>query len=397
MSSRPLLLALLFASLLAVAEVAVAGRWPASQDQLPTTDGAIYLGNLDQRIVVLDALYQRKPDAATAASLAGAYYHRYRIRGALADAERAFVLADAALAADKPDPGHFVLRATLRSGFHRFAEATADLDAAQALGVPADKLSASRRDIAMSRGEYGVLRGSVDSTASHKDRDFDALAFDAHLRELHGDATGAGELYARAQDAYADSSPVPLAWLYVQQGAALLEAGHPQQAQPFFAAAHARLPGYTLATEHLAETEALLGNPGRARVLYRDAIAASEDPAFIDALARLEQQAGNKVVAARLARHARQGWEARITKHPAAFAGHAVDYFLDHDDPRRALTLARENLELRRDIDSLVLLARAADAAGDLQQACATWHEARATGLSPPRLRELAGLGQRCR
>ena len=370
-----------------------AERWPASQDELPTTDGTIYLGNLDQRIVVLDALHQRRPDAAGAASLAGALYHRYRIRGGLGDAERAFALADEALAGNKPDPEHFLLRATLRSGFHRFAEAAADLDAAQARGMSTDKLHALRRELALSRGEYEVLR---DGSATARARDFDALAFDAYLRELHGDDAGATRLYAQAQGVYADSSPVPLAWLYVQQGAALLEAGDARQARPFFAAAHARLPGYTLATEHLAETEALLGNSGRARELYREAITASGDPAFIDALAKLEFQAGNAEVAAQLAVQARDGWEARIAKYPTAFAGHAIDYFLDHDEPARALTLADENLKLRRDIVSLALVARAADAAGDVPRACAAWHEAEAIGLSPPSFRELAGFRQRC-
>ena len=109
--------------------------------------------------------------------------------------------------------------------------------------------------------------------------DFHALAFEAYLLGLRGDAAGSEALYRRAQDAYADSSPVGLAWLYVQQGAALLEAGDPARARPFFEAARQRLPAYTLATEHLAETEALLGNDDRAGDLYREAIAASDDPA----------------------------------------------------------------------------------------------------------------------
>lgn len=388
---------LLFALLLAVAPAVAAGNWPASQEDLPTTDGAIYLANLDQRIAVLDALHTRKPDAAGAASLAGALYHRYRIRGGLADAERAFFLMDAALAEAAPDPEYFVLRATLRSGFHRFAEAAADLDAAQAHGMPAGKLASARRELALALGQYEALRGAFEAASSNAAADFDGLAFNAHLLELQGNAAGATRLYARAQDAYADSSPVPLAWLYVQQGVALLEAGDATRARPFFAAAHARLPGYTLATEHLAETEALLGHRERARMLYREAIAASDDPAFIDALAQLEQEAGNDTRAVQLARQARAGWEARIAKYPAAFAGHAVEYFLDHDDPRRALALARDNLQSRRDLGSLALLARAADAADDAGQACAAWREAHAGGLAAPPLRALAVLGRRCR
>lgn len=364
-------------------------RWPADQAVLPTTAGDIYLGNLEARIGVVEAMRQRAPDAANAAALAGLLYHRYRIRGALADAERAFELADAALAVAVPDADAYRLRATLRSGFHRFPEAAADLDAAQAAGAAEEQLRPARLDLALSLGRYEALKEAFAAACANLGDDFDTLAFHAHLRELRGDLAGAGALYVRAQDAYADSSPVGLAWLYVQQGAALLDAGELARARTFFEAARERLPGYTLATEHLAETEALLGNVERARVLYREVIADSGDPAFIDALAKLEAAAGHDALAARLAARARAGWERRLARHPQAFAAHAIDYFIEQGEPARALALAHDNLAIRRDIDSLLALAEAERAAGETGSACTTWRAAVATGLSPPGLRDV--------
>jgi hypothetical protein len=101
MLSKPIFaLACLLGLAFSQAAAHAADRFPSTQRALPTTDGTIYLNNLDQRISVLQALHRRAADPANAAALASALYHRYRIRGALADAEQAFALIDSALAAD---------------------------------------------------------------------------------------------------------------------------------------------------------------------------------------------------------------------------------------------------------------------------------------------------------
>jgi tetratricopeptide (TPR) repeat protein len=277
-----------------------------------------------------------------------------------------------------------------------FAEAASDLDAAQALGASESALSSARRELALAVGDYAEAERLSAHPSASRISDFDRFAYAAHIRELRNDAAGASLLYAQAEAAYDDTNPVPLAWLYVQQGASSLEAGDLSRARRFFATAHARLPGYTLATEHLAETEAILGNSRRARALYREAIDASNDPTFIDALAALERKAGNGSLAAALERQAREGWERRIARYPAAFSGHAIDYFLDQGEPQRALALARENISNRRDIVSLALLARSAAAAGEIAEACEAWRQAEATGFAAPALRSISDLGRRC-
>lgn len=362
---------------------AAAEDWPATPERLPTTSGDIYMDNLHGRIAIAGRLYARSPKTS-AATLAGLLFHRHGITASLDDLERATTLADEAVDGQPRSASALRLRAAIRAAVHRFDEAGADLDAAAALGAPTAAIAAARRDIALALGRYDALRDDFAAARGSRTSDFDALAFHAHLRDLQGDRRGADALYRKAQAAYRDSSPVPLAWLHVQQGIALLEGGDTAGAHAFFAAAHQRLPAYTLATEHLAETESLLGNAARARALYRDAIAASGDPAFMVALASLERAAGETASAQEFEARARTAWDERLARHRRAFGGHAVDAMLEAGQVRRALVLAREAAGFRQDIHTLQALARAEQAAGNAVDACAVWARVRATGLSPP-------------
>ena len=65
--------------------------------------------------------------------------------------------------------------------------------------------------------------------------------------------------------------------------------------------------------------------------------------------------------------------------------------------PGYADALARQNLELRRDVGSWILQAQTADAVGDLPHACAARDRAVETSMRPPELAALDGLAERCR
>lgn len=169
------------------------------------------------------------------------------------------------------------------------------------------------------------------------------------------------------------------------------------EARRFFAAAHARLPQYYLAAEHLAECEARLGNLDEARGLYREVIAQTGNPEFIAALAGVERDAGNEAEAQRLEGEALKGYEALLARHPAAFGQHAAEFLIQIGQKERADALARQNLELRRDVGSWILQAQAALAVGDLPRACAARDRAVETAMRPPELAELDALGAQCR
>jgi tetratricopeptide (TPR) repeat protein len=379
----------------AAAEI-FAQRYPLSPQQRATTSSSIYLGNLDARIEVLDDQLQRGDNPAVRGSLAAALLLRFRIIGRVADGERALELAAQAASAAPDLPDLQLVHAAALSAFHRFAQAEVALSRAQAAGADASVLARLRRDVWMAQGRYDRLQDDF-ARSGEPVADFYELAHRADLRLMQGDLEGASRWYRTAQDFYHDVDPLPLAWLYAQQGIALLRHGRCDQAQPFFEAAYQRLPEYYLASEHLAECEARLGNVERARELYHAVIAQTGNPEFVAALADLEHAAGQAERAAAARKDAEDAYRVLLARQRAAYAQHAAEFLLDIGKSDEALLLARDNLVLRQDVGSLILMASAAAAAGQPAEACAAVRRARATGLQPPEIGEIAEIELTCK
>ena len=372
-----------------------AEAYPASVERYRTTDASIYLGNLEARIQAQRESLARREDATTRGALAGSLLHRFRILGRVVDAEHALAEVEKALAADPRHAEALVLHAALLSSFHRFGEARAALAAARASGASAELPTRLERDLDLAEGRYADLADEL-AASGHLVANLYELAFRADLRMLQGDPGGASRLWRAAQDLYQDVDPHTLAWLHTQQGIALLRVGDLANAKRFFEVAHARVPQYYLATEHLAEVEGRLGNRARARELYRAVIGQTGNPEFIAALAGVEREDGNEAEAARLEREAEAGYAALLERHRAGYAQHAAEFYLDAGKSAQALALARENIALRQDVLSQVLLAQAAHAAGEKSEACAARERALATGLKPPEISELDALASTC-
>ncbi len=369
--------------------------YPASTARIRTTDPAIFMGNLDARIDAHQKRLATQESAPHRAALAGALNHRFRIVGRIQDGEAALMHLERALAIEPDHADALLAHASTLSAFHQFDDAERALARARTLNADAGALTRIERDLKVARGEYAAL--SDDFARSREPvGDFYELAHRADLRVLQGDLDGATHWYRAAQNLYADVDPMPLAWLHTQQGIALLRHGQFAQAKPFFQAAHERLPQYALATEHLAECEFELGHYASARMLYRAVIDQTANPEFIAALADVEAADGHRELARSLRAEAQSGYEQLLERHPAAYAQHAAEFLLDMGQSARALTLARENLVLRKDIGSWILLARSAAAANELAEACAANRQARGTGLKPPELAQLDELEKRC-
>lgn len=83
---------------------------------------------------------------------------------------------------------------------------------------------------------------------------------------------------------------------------------------------------------------ALTGDRAAARALYGRVVERTGAPEFLDALAALEEEAGDRASAARRRGEARALYEKRLAQAPEAAAGHALDHFLgDAADAPRAL------------------------------------------------------------
>ncbi len=365
---------------------------PLSPEESPSTSAAIYLGNLDSRIAVLSA----SDDQATRALLARLLLQRHRILGRLADAEAALALLEYR---DDLDSAALATLAALHMVFHDFAAAGQALDRAEAVDSGDPALPILRRDLAVARGDREFLRRDI-AVAAEPVADVHELAHRADLLVNLGQLELAMLWYRTAQDLHADVDPWMLAWLQTQQGIALLRHERIPEARIYFETAHARLPQYYLAAEHLAECEMLLGNHDRARELLTSVIAQTGNPEFIAMLAELEDRAGNARAAEAARAQAIAAYGALLSRHPAAYAAHAAEFFLALGQIERARELADANLALRTDWMSELLVAEVALAADDLAAACRHWGRAALTPLTPPEIsdfrdRLLAG-GHRC-
>jgi tetratricopeptide (TPR) repeat protein len=372
-----------------------AGTWPVDQQGLRTTAGAIYLHNLDARIDTLAARVAESGLLADREKLASGLWHRFRVRGNLADAERVLAMVEDPAGGFAESPRGQFLRAVVLAGFHRFKEAEAALIDAETRGYAEDEVSRQRADLLVALGRYERLeedfRRSMELVG-----DFDTLAHRADLRLLKGDLPGAEKQFWAAQSLYGDINPVPLAWLHTQMGIGFLRFGHVERAAEFFAAAVERLPGYYLAEEHLAECEFLLGRHDAARERYLRVIDATGQPEFMAALAEVESARGDAAAAADWNRRADREFRRLVDRHGMAFSQHAAEFFLAQGDVETARRLADDNLALRQDAGSWMLSAEVALAEGEQLTACDALARVRSTGMSPPELADLESRSGAC-
>ncbi len=149
-----------------------------TQAELPTTDGALALGNLDAEIAGLERDVAKDPSLDRAGALVEGLASRGQFLGRLADYERAAALADAAVARSGNDARAYAMRAKARAIFHRFGDARADLDRVEALGAPAPL--AQRAAILQAEGRYDEAL-TIRHRLSEQKADLSSLASEASV------------------------------------------------------------------------------------------------------------------------------------------------------------------------------------------------------------------------
>jgi hypothetical protein len=136
-------------------------------------------------------------------------------------------------------------------------------------------------------------------------------------------------------------------------------AGHPLLARDWFDAAWRRLPAYAQAEGHLAEVQAELGEREDAIARLRRLARESEDPDYAAQLARILDEDDNSAEADRWRVRAEKRYDELVSRHPAAFADHAAEFWSSAGrDPQRAVRLAKLNLEVRDTPRAHALLSR---------------------------------------
>ena len=346
-----------------------APRLPASPDELPTSDAAIALGNLDAQILGYENARKRQPTSADwLIPLASLYDARGQALGRIADYETELALADEAVRLAPADGAALLARAAARARFHRFAEASADLDAAAAHGAPADRVDGARAAIWSATGrEPAALAIRQRLATAHPT--LTTLGAEAMSLAALGRVTEAEERLAEAQAHFRDVTPLALAALYFEGGLIEERAGRPSSARELYEAARARLPEHAQATAHLAGVMAASGQRAQAVALLRPLVARSDDPEYAGALAAL---VGDAREAAALRAQAARRYDALLARHPEAFADHAARFWLAAgDEPKKALPLAERNLVLRPTAEAYQLTIAASLANGRNDHACA--------------------------
>src|SRR5262249_46802222 len=150
---------------------------------------------------------------------------RGQFLGSIADYERAAALADD-LVRDAPTDGlAFLARAKARAIFHRFTEASADLQQAQRLGARADLIETAQAAIFQAVGRYDEAL-AIRQRAAASRPDIQTVSAEASVHADRGEIDAAERLFAEAPRHYRDVSPFPVAWLYFQQGSMWMREGN---------------------------------------------------------------------------------------------------------------------------------------------------------------------------
>lgn len=333
----------------------------ATEAEFTLTDGELALNNLQAQIAGQDRQLKVRSRVSVAdqAELIELIAMRGYLLGMIADYESAEERADE-LCRNHPDDGiAYLSRAKSRARFHSFAEALGDLDDAERLGADSEALNHERAAIFQAKGEYDPALAFFHRAAKMR-TDFASLGALAVLQMERNDCVAAENFFCGSRDLYRGVSPIPLAILEFQFGHMWMSQKDLDRARFWFQTAVDRLPGFAPAEGHLAEVEAMCGETDCAIERLIPLTSSSDDPDYASALARILKQVGRLEEASVLRMKAAAGYDDLVSRHPDAFADHAATFLLEQgDDPQRALSLAKRNLEIRGTLRARRLFERA--------------------------------------
>ena len=284
---------------------------------------------------------------------------RGSILSSIADYERALELAHLLVRDAPTEAAAFLARARTCAVFHRFRDALDDLDVAERLGADTESVDRERAAVFQGLGRYEEA-SAIREEDARRCPSFESLGALSTLCAELGDTERAERLHAESVRRYRGVSPLPLATLDFQLGVMWMHEGQLERARDHLGAACRYVPAYALAQGHFAEVEAELCHFDLAIALLIPLAATSDDPDYAAQLARICADAGYPDDARYWRERAAARYDELIAVHPEAFADHAAEFWLAAgSDPRKALPLARMNLEIRKTPRACSLLSRA--------------------------------------
>jgi tetratricopeptide (TPR) repeat protein len=370
------------------------GPAPAVDRGPVTTDGLLARSNLDAMIAGHERSLRREPGWGSARlSVVTLLLARASTYGRVEDLESAERVAEEGVCSAPRSPEAWLARASSRAALHRFLDASADLQRAEALGAEPDAVRGQRASIALARGEVSTALDLARARSAREPGMATSSALAVVLSES-GDAIGAERELARALAAYRDTSPFPVAFVEFRQGLLAERAGELARAADRYRAVLRRLPGHAQAAVHLASVELARNDLEAAGVALASVLPEASDPEVVATRAELDRRRGQTTEASREEQAARDRYLALLGKHPDAFADHAARFFLERD-PREALRWAKHNLEVRPTAEALDLALTAALRAGDASTGCRLAAGVSSVQAPTPRLQALAAEARR--
>jgi tetratricopeptide (TPR) repeat protein len=294
--------------------------------------------------------------------LAAQLIERSRLTGSYADAAAAREALSRAFAVAVPGAGPHFVQAALDFRMHRLGAASAQLDRIDRYAVPPTsperaEQRAMRGDIAFYSGDYATAQRSYEEADALDPgvTDFRLAIFLSRT----GDQDGADRLFARIAERDRRFGAAFLAFITMQRGILDLERGRLDDALAHFNEADRMFPGYWLVEEHIAEVMTLRGDLAGAAARYEDIVRRTGHPEFMDALAGIAAERGDRQAEQGWYARANEAWRQRLALFPEASYGHAIDHCAARGDWACALRLAVRNHEARPYGDAKIVLAEA--------------------------------------
>lgn len=348
-------------------------RSPLSRKELPTTDGALAADALSARVASAEQLLKRDPEnPELAAALVSALLARGQYLGRIADYEQAARVAERAVSAGPTSAAARLARASVRSTFHRFDDALADIAEAERLDATLMRRARTQRaSILQALGRYDEAL-NIRHRLSQEQPDLQTLGAEAALLGERGDPArhdfeNAERLFQEAQFHFDDVSPWPVAWLWLAESVMAEKREQTARARELLRAARDRVPAYAHVASHLATLEP----PARAAELLRPLLATSDDPEIAAQLSVALRALGDAKGAERMKQQAAERYRILTERYSEAFAEHAARFWLGAgENPALALPLTERNLDLRKTNAAYELALEAELVAGSVSRAC---------------------------
>jgi len=241
-------------------------------------------------------------------------------------------------------------------------------------------------------GNYKDAVAAVQWMLDLRTGNFAGLARAAHLRELHGNLSGALDLMQMAYDAAPPAETEDRAWVLAQMSHLELAGGHLVKAEAYATSALTVFPDYHYGLAALAQVRLAQVRYPEAVALFEQRYTAAPSARNLYPLAEAQQLAEQKEAAthsfARFEEQSRAESTQPDNSNPeliAYYAGHA-------GDPAKALALARREMDRRHDVFTLDGYAWALEAGGDHAAADIEIQKALALGGKDPKLLYHAGM-----